>query len=73
MSYSNYEGYEYDRSDRTEVYADPCGVSALRKETACNPRNLPCPTCGKPNRLTPVDQAHGYQCDSCASRDELGW
>ena len=46
--------------------------SALRASTKRNPRNLPCPTCGTPNRLTPADAARGYQCDSCANRDEGG-
>jgi hypothetical protein len=44
--------------------------SALRKSSKYNPRNLPCPTCKKPNRLTPADQAKGYQCDECADRAE---
>lgn len=46
--------------------------SALRAETKDNPRNLPCPTCGFPNRLTPLDKARGYQCDSCANAIERG-
>jgi hypothetical protein len=54
-------------------FQDPGGNSALRAETATNPRNLPCPTCGEPNRLTPADRAAGYQCNSCADRDERGW
>ncbi len=44
--------------------------SALRKATRYNPRNLPCPTCGKENKLTQKDKNLGYQCDSCARRDE---
>ena len=40
--------------------------SALRAEGPGNPRNLSCPTCLEPNRLTPEDRAHGYQCDRCA-------
>ena len=44
--------------------------SALRRESSRNPRNLPCPTCEEPNRLTPADRDRGYQCDSCADRDE---
>lgn len=44
--------------------------SALRKSSKYNPRNLPCPTCRKPNRLTPADKARGYQCDECADRAE---
>lgn len=51
-------------------FADPGGHSALRAATKDNPRNLPCPNCGKPNRLTPIDVAHGYQCDECANRAE---
>ena len=53
-------------------FADPGGRSALRAETETNPRNLPCPTCGASNRLTPLDKARGYQCDSCADRAERG-
>ena len=33
-------------------------------------RNLPCPTCGAPNRLTLADRARGYQCDACADQAE---
>jgi hypothetical protein len=60
-----------DDDDRSE-FADPGGNSALLAETASNPRNLPCPTCGQPNRLTPRDRARGYQCDGCADRAERG-
>jgi hypothetical protein len=38
-----------------------------------NPRNLPCPTCKEPNRLTPADARLGYQCDECADREEGAW
>ena len=44
--------------------------SALRAETPTNPRNLPCPTCGQSNTLTPEDVALHYQCDTCAARTE---
>ena len=55
-------------------FQDPGGKSALRRATRKNPRNLPCPTCGRPNMLTPADKARGYQCDICADRDEgLGY
>lgn len=54
-------------------FADPGGRSALRRASTSNPRNLPCPTCGEPDRLTPKDKALGYQCDSCADRDEMGF
>jgi hypothetical protein len=48
-------------------FAHPGGDSALRAETPDNPRNLPCPTCGRANMLTPIDVQHGYQCDNCAA------
>ena len=53
--------------DAPEIdFADPGGTSALRAATRDNPRNLPCPNCGEPNRLTPADRRAGYQCDACA-------
>ena len=67
--------YEMEADDETAYrrqFADPGGRSALRAESASNPRNLPCPTCGEPNRLTPKDRSLGYQCDTCADRDEMG-
>ena len=54
--------------DEGPVFASP--GSALRASSRSNPRNLPCPTCGQPNRLTPADRHEGYQCDACADRDE---
>ena len=56
-------------------FARPGSNSALRAATKDNPRNLPCPTCGEPNRLTPIDVMRGYQCDSCSDKAErgLGW
>ena len=54
-------------------FAEPGGRSALRAATKRNPRNLPCPTCKEPNRLTPIDRQRGYQCNACADRDEGGW
>lgn len=63
--------YEPDDEDRS-MFADPGGRSALRAASKSNPRNLPCPTCGKPNRLTPADKRRGYQCDECADRAEMG-
>jgi hypothetical protein len=61
-----------DQGDDRSEFADPGGRSALRAATKSNPRNLPCPTCGEPNRLTPKDKALGYQCDACADRAESG-
>lgn len=63
--------YDDDDEDRIE-FADPGGNSALRAASKRNPRNLPCPTCKRPNRLTPADRALGYQCDSCADKAERG-
>ncbi len=59
--------------DEDFPFADPGGESALRLATADNPRNLPCPTCGCPDRLTPEDRRRGYQCDSCARDQERGY
>lgn len=63
-----------DASDEevSQAFADPGGNSALRAASRRNPRNLPCPNCGAPNRLTPADRARGYQCNACADRDERG-
>ena len=71
MSYYDFPDDFDDLMDRG-VFADPGGNSALRAETRDNPRNLPCPTCGAPNSLTPADVSRGYQCDDCADRDEFG-
>lgn len=60
----------YDDDDDRSDFAEPHGRSALRAASKSNPRNLPCPTCKAPNRLTPKDRALGYQCNSCADRDE---
>ena len=66
--------YEDDEELRREMdFADPGGHSALRRATRSNPRNLPCPTCHEPNRLTPRDRDLGYQCDACADRAERGY
>jgi len=65
--------YDYDDDRDFQIeFADPGGGSALRAATRNNPRNLPCPTCRIPNRLTRADQVRGYQCDTCADRDERG-
>lgn len=60
------------------AFATPGGKSALRATRRGNPRNLLCPTCGRPNPLTPEDVRRGiigftlscYQCDRCADRLE---
>jgi hypothetical protein len=71
-----HDDYYYDEdewADRVEMFADPGGRSALRRASKSNPRNLPCPTCEAPNRLTPADRARGYQCDACADALERGY
>lgn len=76
--YDDYDDYGRDPYDDDDYpidgvgFASPGSGSALRAATADNPRDLPCPTCGWPNRLTRIDQAHGYQCDSCANALERG-
>ena len=65
-------GYDFSDQEECEEFADPTGRSALRAESATNPRNLPCPTCGEPNTLTPKDVRLHYQCNRCADRDERG-
>lgn len=67
-------GNHYADDDDRSMFADPGGRSALRAARKGNRRNLPCPTCKQPNKLTPADASRGYQCDSCADRDEgLGY
>lgn len=70
--YNSYDDSDYwaEIDPRFAPFADPGGRSALRAATKDNPRNLPCPTCGAPNRLTPIDRRLGYQCDACADDAE---
>lgn len=63
----NHEDYE-----RRLMFANPGGNSALRASSGRNPRNLPCPTCGAENVLTPADVRRHYQCDDCADIAEGG-
>jgi hypothetical protein len=67
----DYEPEEWD--ELCGEFADPGGNSALRAAAPRNPRNLPCPSCGEEDRLTPADRARGYQCDACADRAERGF
>ena len=69
--YDDFYGEDDGYGDRIQ-FADPGGGSALRAASKSNPRNLPCPTCGEPNRLTHEDRALHYQCDECANRAEGG-
>jgi hypothetical protein len=63
------QAYGSSRND----FAEPGGRSALRAASRTNPRNVPCPTCKQPNRLTPADRARHYQCNECADREEGGF
>lgn len=71
MGREDYTPEEWD--EMVDMFQDPGGNSALRRAHKGNPRNLPCPTCKAPNRLTPADVAQGYQCDQCADRAEQGY
>ncbi len=62
----------FDDVEDGPFFADPGGRSALRAASEHNPRDRPCPSCERPNRLTPLDESLGYQCDSCADRAERG-
>jgi hypothetical protein len=63
----------YDDCDDRSEFADPNGRSALRAATSRNPRNKPCPNCGRKNVLTQKDVNLGYQCDACADQAENGF
>lgn len=60
------DSYDYE-------FAEPGGRSALRRASRSNPRNQPCPTCGRKNQLTPADVQRGYQCNHCADLAERGF
>lgn len=69
--YDEYDPEEW--ADLCERFADPGGESALHAESADNPRDLPCPSCGVKNVLTRKDKASGYQCNACARQAEGGY
>lgn len=84
--YDEFDDDFYDDDYTDSGFEDPGGNSSLRRETASNPRNRPCPTCGEPNTLTLKDEKLGYQferssqeslqdslCDCCADRAESGF
>lgn len=65
------EYYEEDEwLERVERFADPGGDSALYAASEDNPRDLPCPSCGREKVLTQRDVDEGYQCDYCADMAE---
>lgn len=61
---------DYGDDEDRSMFADPGGRSALRASSKRNPRNRPCPTCGRKNVLTPADVERGYQCNRCADAAE---
>ena len=67
---NDFEGCEDEDLIDGVGFADPGGRSALRAATRNNPRNLPCPDCGRENVLTPADRRAGYCCDICADAKE---
>lgn len=71
----DYDDYYNDNEDLIDGvgFADPGGNSALRAATPNNPRDRPCPTCGRKNVLTRIDVQRRYQCDRCADAAERGW
>jgi hypothetical protein len=63
---------DYSDEDDRIVFANE--GSALRAETPYNLRIYPCDTCGGKNLLTREDVRLGYQCDTCADKQEgRGW
>ena len=62
---------EFHKRGRHSEFAS--AGSALRAASKTNPRNLPCPTCKEPNKLTAKDVSKKYQCDNCANMEERGW
>ncbi len=65
------DDFDLDYTDNEPVFANP--GSALRAASRSNPRNLPCPTCGREAMLTAKDHQLGYQCDYCADAAEGGY
>ena len=62
--------FDVDFDEWCDDFADPGGRSSLRASSPSNPRNKPCPTCGRENVLTLKDVRLGYQCDHCADAAE---
>lgn len=73
--YDDYDDYDPIWGFRIDGvgFADPGGNSALRAATKNNPRDQPCPTCGRKNVLTRIDVQRHYQCDTCANEAERGF
>lgn len=51
---------------------DTAARNAYLRRRASGGKKYPCPTCGKPNRLTRHERNQGYQCDECADKAEAG-
>jgi hypothetical protein len=62
---------DYDDGDCD--FAEPGGRSALRAASKLNPRNLPCPSCGRKNVLTPADRARTLAAVPTANTDRSPW
>ena len=71
MNRNDYTPEEW--SEICDRFSDPGGNSALHRAHRGNPRDLPCPNCGEPNRLTRADRIKGYQCNQCADQAERGY
>jgi len=48
------------------------GSSNLQEDPPSSWRELPCPSCGEPCKLSAEDVKRRRQCDDCASLDEAG-
>lgn len=68
------DGVDDDFDDHNGFeFTIPCCDSNIRDATPDRPRNLPCPTCCKPERLSAAEIVAGYECDECAHRVERSW
>lgn len=55
---------------RYEICDDGSHVLKLRGHVK-HVRDRACPACRKPDRLTKVELANGYQCEECEARGEV--
>lgn len=70
MGREDYEDEEW--KEMCNMFAEPGGKSSLRRAHKGNARTKTCPDCGAQNVLTVEDIAHGYRCNMCADRAEMG-
>jgi CRISPR/Cas system-associated protein Cas10 (large subunit of type III CRISPR-Cas system) len=57
--------YQLDCEDSRERFA-------FQRRYHRGGRRYPCPTCGKPNRITEAGRRARHQCDECADKAEAG-